>query len=58
MQMDQQSATVVMEYRDVKLVRPDPKLFEAPSGFTKYGNVEQLMQNAMMKMLGGGGPKR
>jgi hypothetical protein len=58
MQMDQQSATVVMDYRDVKLVRPDPKLFEAPSGFTKYGTVEQLMQNAMMKMLGGGGPKR
>lgn len=59
MQMDQQQSTVVMQYRDVKLVRPDVKQFEAPQGFTKHGSVEQLMQSAMMKMLGGGGaPKR
>lgn len=55
MQMDQEQSTVVMQYRDVKLVRPDAKQFEAPTGFTKYGTIEQLMQSAMMKMLGGGG---
>jgi hypothetical protein len=58
MQMDQHQSTVVMQYRDVKLVRPEAKQFEAPAGFTKYGSVEQLMQSAMMKMLGGGAPKR
>jgi hypothetical protein len=57
-QLDQQQSTVVMQYRDVKLVRPEARQFEAPTGFTKYGSIEQLMQNAMMKMLGGGGPKR
>lgn len=57
-QLDQQQSTVVMQYRDVKLVRPEARQFEAPTGFTKYGSLEQLMQSAMMKMLGGGGPKR
>lgn len=59
MEMDQEQSTVVMQYRDVKLVKPDAKQFEAPTGFTKYGSIEQLMQSAMMKMLGGGGaPKK
>jgi hypothetical protein len=53
MQMDQQQVTVVMRYRDVKLVRPDAKQFEAPATFTKYASNEELMQSAMLKMLGG-----
>src|SRR6266540_1282077 len=51
-QLDQQQSTVVMQYREVKLVRPEARQFEAPTGFTKYGSIEQLMQSAMMKMLG------
>jgi hypothetical protein len=52
-EMDQPGATVVLQYRDVKLVRPDAGQFEAPAGFAKYPSVEQLMQNAMLKMLKG-----
>lgn len=55
-QMDQGQSTVVMQYREVKLVKPDAKQFEAPAGFTKHTSIEQLMQNAMMKMLGGKQP--
>jgi hypothetical protein len=54
MQMDQRQMTLVMQYRDVRLVRPDPKQFEAPAGFTKHSSNEQLMQSAMIKALGGG----
>jgi hypothetical protein len=56
MQMDQQQMTVVMRYRDVKLTKPDAKQFEAPATFTKYVSNEELMQNAMLKMLGGKKP--
>jgi len=55
-QMDQQQTTVIMQYRDVKLVRPDGKQFEAPPGFTRYNSVEELMQTALLKVIGG--PKK
>src|SRR6266498_3630866 len=53
MQMDQQQTTVVMQYREVKLLRPNARQFEAPDGFSKYPSVDQLMQKAMLKALGG-----
>ena len=31
-----------------------PALFEVPAGYTKHASVQQLMQTAMMKMMGGG----
>jgi hypothetical protein len=52
-QFDQPDATVVMDYRDVKLARLDSKKFEAPSGFVRYLNVEALMQTVMFKAMGG-----
>ena len=53
LQMPQKDTTVVMLYRDVKLVQPDPKQFEAPAAYAKHASAEQLMQSAMMRMLGG-----
>jgi hypothetical protein len=52
-QMEQPEMTVIMEFRDVKLVRPDARQFEAPAGYAKHGSMEQLMQSAMLKTLGG-----
>jgi len=52
-QMNQPEMTVVLQYRDVKLVPPDAGRFEPPAGFTKHPTVEQLMQNAMLRTLGG-----
>jgi hypothetical protein len=53
-QLNQPEVTVVMQYRDVKLTRPDGKQFEAPAGFTRYASIEVLMQNAMIKGATGG----
>jgi negative regulator of sigma E activity len=51
-QMDQPDATVVMQFNNVQLVKPDAKQFDAPAGFTKHASVEKIMQDAMMKGLG------
>jgi len=53
MQMNQREATVIMHFQDIKLLKPEAKLFETPSGFTKHESMEKLMQAAMAKMLGG-----
>jgi hypothetical protein len=55
MQIDDNGSTIVMKYTDVKFEKPDGKLFEPPAGFTKYSNMQALMQGEMMKRAGGGG---
>ena len=50
-EMNQPETQLVMLYKDVKLVRPEAKLFEAPSGFTRHANMELLMQSAAFKTL-------
>ena len=42
---------LVMTYSNIKLEKPDPKLFEPPTGFERYTNVQTMVQSAMMKML-------
>src|SRR5882724_10781918 len=51
--LKQPDATVVMQFRDLQLVRPEAKQFEAPAGYAKHESIEKLMQAAMAKMLGG-----
>lgn len=41
-------------YKDVKFAKPDAAQFDPPAGFTKYDNVMSMMQQEMMKRLGGG----
>lgn len=43
---------VTMDYKDVKLTKPDAKLFAPDANFTKYDNVQQMLQGAMMKRFG------
>ncbi len=50
---EQQGTTVVMRYKDIKFSKPDAKLFEAPVGFKKYTNQQEMMQTEMLKRLGG-----
>lgn len=45
---------VTLIFRGVKLTAPDIKRFEPTPGYTKYDNVQALMQGAVMKKLGGG----
>jgi hypothetical protein len=48
--------TVIMRYRDIKLAPPDAKLFEPPTGFKEYSDVQALMQAVMLKAMSGGAP--
>jgi hypothetical protein len=52
-QMDQKAMSVVMQYREIRLARPDARWFEAPAGYTKHPSNELLMQSAMMKAFSG-----
>jgi hypothetical protein len=55
MQMDENGSKMTMKYKDVKLEKPDAKLFDAPVSFTKYDTIPQMMQAEMMKKAGAGG---
>ncbi|HEX4350713.1 MAG TPA: DUF4412 domain-containing protein [Verrucomicrobiae bacterium] len=48
------SQPVTMLYKNVSLAKPAASLFEAPGGFTKYSDVQTMMQTEMMKKMGGG----
>ncbi len=49
----EQGTTVMMRYKDIKFVKPDGKLFEAPVGFTKYATPQEMMQTEVLKRLSG-----
>src|SRR5688572_19831073 len=52
MQMAQAGGgNLVMTYANIKLEKPDAKLFEPPTDFEKHDSVEKLLQSVMMKML-------
>ena len=45
---------ITMLFKDVKLAKPDAKLFEPPADSTKYDDPQALMQGAMAKRFGRG----
>ncbi len=46
---------VIMLFKNISLAKPAASTFEAPSGYTKYDNVQTLMQQQIMKRMGGMG---
>lgn len=42
-----------LTFRNVKLAKPDAKLFEPPAGYKKYDSVQFMMQEAIMKSIQG-----
>jgi len=42
-----------MLFKNISLAKPAAGNFEVPSGFTKYDNVQTMMQTEMMKKMGG-----
>jgi hypothetical protein len=46
---------VTMTFKGVTLTKPDAKVFDAPAGYTKYGNMMEMMQQAVMPRMGGPG---
>jgi len=50
------SRPVTMLYKNISPTKPAASLFEAPDGYTKYDNVQTMMQTEMMKKMGGAKP--
>lgn len=48
---------ITMLFKDIKLAKPDDAIFAPPATFKKYDNMMALMQEEIMKRVGGaGGP--
>jgi hypothetical protein len=47
-----QEATIL--FKKVSLMKPEASSFEAPADFTKYDNIQTMMQTEMMKKMTGG----
>jgi hypothetical protein len=54
-QTTEQGGDVTMLFKNVTLAKPAASLFDPPADFKKYDNVQQMMQQEMMKRMGGGG---
>jgi hypothetical protein len=52
-QMIENNTPITMTFSDVSLAPPSASSFELPSGYTKYDNMQALVQQAMMKKAGG-----
>ena len=50
----QDANTVTMLFTNVKLAKPDAAQFDPPADFKKYDSMMGMMQEEMMKRLGGG----
>ncbi len=46
---------VIMVFKNISLAKPGANAFEAPADYTKYDNVQTMMQQQVMKRMGGGG---
>jgi hypothetical protein len=49
----EQGQNATMRFKNISFDQPAASLFETPAGFTKYDNVQTMMQTEMMKHLGG-----
>ena len=48
----EQGHKATMLFKDVKLAKPDAGLFDPPAGYKHYDNLQQMMQQEMMKRMG------
>lgn len=46
--------TSTMLFKNISLAKPDAAIFEVPPNFTKYDNMQVMMQQQIMKRMGGG----
>lgn len=55
MELKQDNASVIMNYKDVKLGRPSESHFEAPTGMAKFDSVSALMSDMITKRMNAAG---
>jgi hypothetical protein len=51
-QHTQEGVESTLYFKDVKLAKPDASLFEPPAKYKKYSNMQELMQQEIMKRMG------
>jgi hypothetical protein len=51
--MSQEGMSVTIDFQNVSFGKLDASLFQAPTGYTRYGTVQDLMQSAIMNHPGG-----
>jgi hypothetical protein len=49
-----QETEITMSFNDVSLTRPAASSFVPPAGYTRYDNMQTMMETEMMKKMGGG----
>lgn len=54
MEVPQKSNKLIVKFQAPKLEAPAAALFDLPTGYSKYDNIQALMQAAMMKMFSEG----
>lgn len=54
-EMNEQGSAVTQSFKDISFSKPDAGLFNPPTGYTKYGGIQEMMQAVMMKSIGGMG---
>ncbi len=54
-EMNEGGNAATITFKGVTLTKPDAKVFDAPSGYTKYGNMMDMMQQVMTTRMGGPG---
>jgi hypothetical protein len=50
----EQDNEITMSFKDVSLTKPAASEFVVPVGYTRYDNMQTMIQTEMMKKLGGG----
>ena len=55
-EQSEEGAKITMLFRDVSLSKPAAGLFDPPSDATRYDSMQSMMQQVIMKRMGGGGP--
>jgi hypothetical protein len=53
-QTTSEGSTFVMLYKNISFSTPDKSLFDAPAGYTRYANIQTMMQTEMMKRVQAG----
>jgi Domain of unknown function (DUF4412) len=53
-EMTNQDTDVVMLFKNISLSKPDASLFAAPTSYKRYDSPQELMQEEVMKRMGGG----
>jgi len=54
-QTEEKGNVLMLRFSDVKLTKPEAKLFEIPAGYTKYADMQAMTMGVMKKMMNSGG---